>query len=312
MKFLDFHCDTAGECYLQKKPLWENDLHISLSRTACFSAYAQVFAIWIPDEKRGDAAFAYYHNVLENFRKEVQENADHIAFCKDGEELQKTLQSEKVAAVLGVEGGAVLGGSLEKLDRLYADGVRLMTLTWNGDNEIASGCFSETNGGLTPFGRQVVDKMQNMRMLIDVSHLNERGFYEVAQCLQRPFLASHSNAKIVDNPYAAARNLTDEQIRTLVRLHGCIGINLCADFLGNDGDTGFDAVLRQIAHFLDLGAEDCLAFGCDFDGCTVHETLNGIEHIPELYAYLLQHGISERQLQKIFFENGYAFLVANL
>ena len=106
--------------------------------------------------------------------------------------------------------------------------------------------------------------------------------------------------------------LTDDQIRTLIRLHGLIGINFCADFLGNNGDTGFDAVLRHISHFLELGADSCLAFGCDFDGCTVHESLNGIEHLPELFSYLLQHGISEPQLENIFFENGLAFLVANL
>ena len=312
MRFLDFHCDTAGECFLQQKPLWKNDLHIDLSRASCFSAYAQVFAIWIPDEKRGDAAFQYYRDVLENFRTEVQKNAAHIAICETGRDLQTVLQQQKTAAVLAVEGGAVLGGRLEKLDQLYRDGVRLMTLTWNGDNEIASGCFSETNGGLTPFGQRVVDKMREKRMLVDVSHLNERGFYEVAERLDAPFLASHSNAKIVDNPYAAARNLTDDQIRTLIRLHGLIGINLCADFLGNNGDTGFDAVLRHISHFLELGADACLAFGCDFDGCTVHESLNGIEHLPELFSYLLQHGISEPQLENIFFENGLAFLVANL
>ena len=108
------------------------------------------------------------------------------------------------------------------------------------------------------------------------------------------------------------RNLTDEQIDTLVSREGLIGLNLCAKFLGNDGDTGMDAVLRHISHFLSHGAENILAFGCDFDGCTVHETLNGIDRLPDLFSYLLGHGISEEQLEKIYFLNGYRFLVANL
>ena len=110
-------------------------------------------------------------------------------------------------------------------------------------------------------------------MLVDVSHLNERGFYDVAEYTDKPFLASHSDANIVDNPYAKARNLTDDQIKVLIARNGLIGINLCADFLGNNGQTGADAVLRHLSHFLDLGAEQNLAFGCDYDGCTVHPSL---------------------------------------
>ena len=149
-------------------------------------------------------------------------------------------------------------------------------------------------------------------MLIDVSHLNERGFYDVAAYTDRPFLASHSNAKIVDNPWATARNLSKAQIEILVQRKGLIGINLCADFLGNGEATGADAVLRHISYFLDLGAHQTLAFGCDFDGCTVHPSLNGIERIPYLFDYLLQHGLSEPLLQDIFFANGKRFLIANL
>ncbi len=312
MNFLDFHCDTIGECYLQSKPLLDNDLHINLKKAEAFSNYGQVFAIWIPDEKRGDAAFSYYKSVLGRFSDEMRRNKSRIMPCKSPSDIQTAFSCGKRAAVLAVEGGAVLGGSLERLDTLYQDGVRLMTLTWNGTNEIGNGCFAEDSCGLTPFGKHVVGKMQKLHMLVDVSHLNEQGFYDVAQNSDAPFLASHSNAKIVNNRYAAARNLTDAQIRVLVARKGLIGINFCADFLGNDGKTGMDAVLRHISYFLDLGAQDCLAFGCDFDGCTVNPELNGLDRIPYLFDYLLQHGIPEKTLSAIFFENGYRFLIANL
>lgn len=312
MKFLDFHCDTAGECYLQNKSLLKNDLHIDLQRVLKFSNFAQMFAIWIPDEKRNDTAFLYYCAVRDRFYRTVETNADCIIQCFSKEDLLNAFSQKKIAAFLTVEGGSVLGGELAKLDTLYRDGVRLMTLTWNDSNEIGNGCFSENKGGLTVFGKSVVQKMQEMNMLVDVSHLNERGFFDVAEYTNKPFLASHSNARIVDNPYAKARNLTDAQIRVLIERNGLVGLNLCADFLGNDGNTGMNAVLRHILYFLERGAEKNLAFGCDFDGCTVHSTLSGIETIPLLFEYLLQHGISESVLEDIFFQNGYRFLVANL
>lgn len=312
MKFFDFHCDTIGECYLQNKRLADNDLHIHLKKANAFSCYGQVFAIWIPDEKRGESAYAYYKAVRDCFYKECAENRNKILHCKSVADIAVAETEQKIAAVLAVEGGAVLGGNLEKLHMLYQDGVRLMTLTWNDTNEIANGCFAENKGGLTAFGKHVVQKMQALHMLVDVSHLNERGFYDVAEYTDRPFLASHSNVQIVDNPYAKARNLTDEQVKVLVTRNGLVGVNLCADFLGNGNNTGADAVLRHISHFLDLGAEYCLAFGCDYDGCTVHQSLNGLEKLPYLANYLLQHGIPERTLNHIFFENGYRFLVANL
>lgn len=312
MNFLDFHCDTIGECYLQNKSLFENDLHIDLRRASKFSAYGQLFAIWIPDEKRGDTAYSYYCAVRDRFYREIKSNLEYIMQCGLKEELHTAFSKKKIAAILTVEGGSVLGGDLERLVSLYRDGVRLMTLTWNDTNEIGHGCFSKNKNGLTRFGKDVVQKMQKIGMLIDVSHLNERGFFDVAEYTDKPFIASHSNAKIVDNPYADARNLTDAQIRVFIERDGLIGLNLCADFLGNDDNTGMDAVLRHIMHFLELGAEKNLAFGGDFDGCTVHPSLNGIEKIPLLFDYLLQHGISESVLEDIFFQNGYRFLVANL
>ena len=247
MRFFDFHCDTVGECCLQKKHLADNDLHISLRKSKCFEKYGQVFAIWIPDEKRGEGAFTYYQAVRDCFYGECAENAEKILPCKTAADIETAFCARKVAAVLSVEGGAVLGGDLEKLDKLYQDGVRLMTLTWNDTNEIANGCFAKDKGGLTDFGKRIVQKMQNLHMLVDVSHLNARGFYDVAEHTDKPFLASHSDADIVDNPYAKARNLTDDQIKVLVSRNGLIGINLCADFwetTGKRGQMRFCAIFR--------------------------------------------------------------------
>lgn len=313
MNFFDFHCDTIGECFNQNKLLQNNNLHIDLTRAKmAFKKYCQTFAIWIPDEKRGTDALNYFNSVYDCFISEIEKSPDIISFCTDGKDLNYAFKNSKIGALLSVEGGAVLGGNVEKLYELYDKGVRLMTLTWNGQNELGDGCMCKNPNGLTVFGKSVVKEMQKIGMLIDVSHLSEKGFYDVAALTDKPFIATHSNCKIVKNEWAKKRNLNDEQIKILVDRQCAVGINLCADFLGDDNDTGKEAVFRHVNHFLDLGAENILCFGADFDGCTVNPELNGIDKIYIVYDYLICHGLSETIINKIFFDNANRFIIANL
>lgn len=313
MNLIDFHCDTIGECCNQSKALVRNDLHIDLFRARqAFSRYCQTFAVWIPDELRKESAYAYFQKVYTCFLSEMRQNSDKIDFCRSGKDLACALKMNKAAALLSVEGGAVLGGEIPKIKALHDAGVRMLTLTWNGENELGCGCMCAEGGSLTDFGKACVPELEKHGILIDVSHLNEKGFYDVAALSRTPFLATHSNSRIVDNPWAEKRNLSDEQVRILVQRGGVIGINLCADFLGNNGNTGKEAVYRQTEHFLSLGAEDALCMGCDFDGCTVHPELAGIDRLCVLFEYLLSKNYPEVLVNKIFFENAYAFLIANI
>lgn len=313
MNFFDFHCDTIAECFNENKALLNNDMHIDLLRAKhSFKDYCQTFAIWISDKKRGTDAFDYFVSVYNCFLNEINVNSDIMSFLKKGSELKDILKSNRIAALLSVEGGAVLGGDIDKLKVLYDKGVRIMTLTWNGQNELGGGCMCENPGGLTDFGKNVVYEMQKIGMLVDVSHLSEEGFYDVAEITEKPFIATHSNCKIVENQWAEKRNLSDEQIKIMINRKCAVGINLCADFLGNGNDNGKEAVLRHINHFLDLGAEDILCFGADFDGCTVNHELSGIDKIYIIYDFLLKNGFSESLINKIFFDNANRFIVANI
>lgn len=312
MNYIDFHCDTIGECFLQQKHLYSNDLHISLQKAAEFKKYAQVFAVWIPDEKRGNKAFEYFNGVYNNFLSELRKNSGYIELCKTGNDIESAFKNGRTAAILSVEGGAALAGKIENLEYLYDCGVRLITLTWNGKNELGDGCFCENAGGLTVFGKTVVREMQKRNMLVDVSHLSEKGFYDVAEISEKPFVASHSNLRIVKNKWGTVRNLSQEQAKVIIDRKGIIGLNFCGDFLGDDGDNGREALLRHIYRFLELGAENCLAFGCDFDGCNVNPELDGLTSIIPLYDWLLGKNLPQKTLNNIFFDNAYRFLIANI
>ena len=148
--------------------------------------------------------------------------------------------------------------------------------------------------------------MENLRIAADVSHLSVNGFYDLADLAEKPFMASHSCNDIVDNFKARHRNLTKEQVEIIAEHNGVIGINLWKKLLGNE-DNSFDAVLRHMSEIIEVGGEDVIAMGTDFDGCDINDELAGIEKIPMLYDFLGNHGFDEKLLNKIFFDNADRF-----
>lgn len=298
MRFFDLHCDTIGECSNNNLSLRRNCLHIDLERAKEIGEYTQVFAIWIPDEFRGNKAIQYFDKTTDYFYKELEENRDLISLYTEKEKTN-------VKAILAVEGASACGGTLKGLHHLYSRGVRIVTLTWNAKNEIGSGAFSD--GGLTDFGKEFIKEAESLGIVLDVSHLNRQSFFEFADVSKKPFVASHSNADIVNNKYGKKRNLTTEQIQIIKERNGLIGLNFCRDFIEDENAQGVEAVYRQIEFFLSMGCGDVLSFGSDYDGCPVHEDLDGIQTVPDLYSSLKNKGLDESILNKIFFENAFKF-----
>lgn len=298
MKIFDLHCDTAGECYNQGVSLFSNDLHLSIERAAQYDEYTQLFAVWIPDELRGNDAVEYFNNVADNFYKELERYKDYITVYGKG---SKT----PVKAILTVEGGSACGGTIEGLKSLYEKGVRVITLTWNSQNEIASGAFSE--GGLSDFGKEFVRTAEELGIVLDVSHLNRQSFFEFAEFARKPFIASHSNADIVNNDYGRKRNLTKEQIDIIKNVKGIVGLNYYTEFIEDTKAYGVDALCRQIDYFCENGYEDIVALGSDYDGCRINEELRGVEKLAEVYQKLLDRGYTEELLNKLFWKNAEDF-----
>ncbi len=298
MRFFDLHCDTIGECSKNSLPLLQNNLHIDLQRGKLIGDYTQVFAVWIPDELRGNKAQSYFNKAVDYLYKEIYNNSDLISLYSHN-------KNTPVKAILAAEGGSACGGTIEGLYHLYNRGVRIITLTWNGKNEIASGAFSE--GGFTGFGKEFVKTAEELGIVLDVSHLNRQSFSEFLEMSEKPFIASHSNADIVNNVYGQKRNLTKEQILCIKERNGIIGLNFCHDFIEDENAEGIDALCRQIDYFMSLGCENVLAFGSDYDGCKIHHALCGIEKVPAVYDALKNKGYEADLLDKLFYKNAFAF-----
>ena len=305
MRYFDLHCDSITNCALEGRELYKNSLFVSLERTECFKPWVQVFAVWIPDGIRGEAAAARFDSVYSVFKSELKKNQERISFCRSGAEMKTAFEKGRNAAFLSIEGGAALGGDIGRLYDAFDKGVRMINLTWNGSCELGDGCMVKDAGGLTAFGREAVRVMAKLGMIIDVSHLSEQGFYDVAQETDRPFVASHSNARAVcPNP----RNLDDGQIKEIIRRGGLIGLNLYPPFINNSGQTQLCDIVPHAGHLLSIGGEKALSLGADFDGADMPDGVSGIEDMAKLYNILTQ-SYNKTTAERIFFDNAYDFFV---
>ena len=303
----DLHCDTLthGDHHTVTpgcSPLDEPLCQLSLSRMPAGTRWVQCYAIFIPDDKRGAEGAAFFAHWAGVIAQAAEKQSARMGWCRTGKELTETLDAGKFAGLLTVEGGSALGGRLERVDTLWNAGVRMMTLTWNGKNELASG--HDTAEGFSAFGREAVAAMEERGIVVDVSHLNDQGFEELLGIAKKPFAASHSNARSVCKH---RRNLPDDFIREMVKRGGLIGLNYCQDFLSDDGRGNLEDLWRHVERFLELGAEQCLALGSDYDGANIHPDLDGVEKSLGIYPFLLERGLSEETAGNILFGNAWRF-----
>lgn len=316
MRYFDLHCDTFYECYESGKILRENDLMIDRAKVSGYNHYAQFFALFcgtavpegvqrkralfdLPPEKRLDA-------LLGEAKQQLRDNADWLMQCFDSEDFDLAKSKEKAAAFLSVEGAELLASDAH-IQRAYAAGVRLVTLSWNYRSAYACGAVTDNNAGLTDAGRELVRKLIALGVILDVSHLSERGFWELCVETEAPFAATHSNSRAMCDHL---RNLTDLQFSEIVRRGGLCGINLYSLFLRLDGQQGtLDDAVRHIEHFLEQGGERCLALGCDFDGCdSLPQEIQSAGDMQALAEALLRHNYLESTIRALFYDNADAFI----
>jgi membrane dipeptidase len=209
MLIVDAHCDTITTIMKCGEGLRKNNCHIDISRLKNYDSYVQFFAAFISPEHAKMGALKRTLSIIDRLYQEIENNKQDIMLCCNYNDMEDAFAGRKIAAVLTIEGGEALEGSLASLRMLYKMGVRGMTLTWNYRNQIADGVIDGiSGGGLTPFGRDVITEMNRLGMLIDVSHISEAGFWDVINLTAAPIIASHSNSKkLCSHP----RNLTDEQ-----------------------------------------------------------------------------------------------------
>lgn len=305
MRLFDLHCDTLYECYTKGQPLLKNPFQLDLTRGLRYrDGWAQIFAVWMPDTLRGREAYEECRNTLRFAWNQAAQCSGQMAIVRTAAEIRDAVDTRRCAAILSIEGGSALGGRLEPLAEFAGYGVKAINITWNGENELGCGSGSGKRDGLTPFGKQAVREMERLGILPDVSHLNKRGFWDVMECTRGPVIASHSLSAAV-HPHH--RNLDDDQFRALMERGGLVGLSLCGEHLG---EQSFDRLERHLDHYLSLGGERTIAFGCDLDGTDLPPEWEGIAVMERLHEWLQRKNYEESFLDRLFFGNSYDFFTA--
>ena len=328
MKVFDLHCDTLSELrYAERrgeaKSFATNDLHIDLEKLHKGDYMLQCFAAFVnlSDPTPGAAPLVTALEEVDVFKRIMAKYSDQIAPVYRPEDIRRNAQAGKISGMLTIEEGGCCKGSLGVLRRMYELGVRMMTLTWNHDNELAAPqanpggpLAAQTQRGLTETGFAFLAEMERLHMIVDVSHLSDRGFWDIAEHSTRPFAASHSNCRALA-PHC--RNLTDEMIRVMAEKGGLVGLNYCSGFLDDQprpelcrSTTALMA--RHAAHFKQVGGIEIIGLGSDFDGIGGKLELSDCSKMPLLADALRKEGFTEDEVEAIFFRNAQRFFENNL
>ena len=301
----DGHCDTILSIINKGRSLSEktNTYHLDIPRMKEGGVNIQFFAAFIEELYKPNTSLKRTLQLIDCIYQQVEKNKEDISIAVNYEQIKNTISSGKIAAILSIEGGEALEGDLGVLRMLYRLGVRLLTLTWNQRNQIADGMGeSRTSSGLTEFGLKVIDEMNKLGMLIDVSHLSEASFWDVIKRSKSPIVASHSNC------YALCphlRNLKDEQIRALAEKGGIIGVTFVSDFLTDKNrESTINDVIKHIDYLVQKVGSDYVGLGSDFDGTRILPIgLEGVDKIPSITEGLLNKGYKTKDIKKILGEN---------
>lgn len=309
MYILDMHCDTLIRLN-DKTSLRQNDLHIDLIRMKQSFYLLQNFAIFTNIETTENRM----HYVLKNINKFYREMEINKDLIKPVYSYQDIINNNLMSAMLTLEEGDVIENDLDILELYYRLGVRMIALTWNYPNAIGFPNFTynkdlsrydmlritNTEDGLTEFGKAYVKKCNELGIIIDVSHLGDKGFQDVLEITNKPIVASHSNSrKICD----VARNLSDEMILKLHKNGGVMGVNYCDDFIDNQADGSIKNIVKHINHIKELGCIDNIGLGSDFDGIKTRKEMKDCSQINLLIDELRNNNYTNEEIEKICYKN---------
>lgn len=331
----DLHCDTIKKIWADRREnkqtsLRENEYNIDLLKMKkagyglqCFAAYVdkgEAKALKSEDIRYKDESeypMIMANDLIEIFWNEMNKNKDIIAPVYNRKDILENEKSGRMSALLTIEGGEACLGDFALLKDYYDKGVRLMTLTWNYENEL--GCpntnFGEPQSlnvkvpqckrGLTPKGIEFVNEMQQLGMIVDVSHLSDEGFMDVALHAKKPFVASHSNARSLATH---VRNLTDDMIKIIADKGGVIGINYYCEFLRDFKENEVHKSMvsdmaDHISYMKKIGGIDCIGLGSDFDGIDGELEIPDCSKMSLLFDELKKRGFTSDEIDKISYMN---------
>lgn len=336
MNIMDMHCDTLAQIQerrlegriasLQSGP----ELCVTLEKMKQGGYLLQNFAVYVgleESKKRFDTNDAPYRTAMEMvkiFQEEMEANREVIRPVTSFAELQENEQAGRMSALLTLEEGGVCCGDLSRLQDFYKLGARMMTLTWNYENEIGYPAALQSTGsreyrrgerralGLKETGLAIVEEMERLGMIVDVSHLSDDGFFDLCEYARKPFVASHSNARAL---CGHCRNLTDEMLRMLGERGGVAGLNLCPEFViaeqnpdgsrTKEGRNLLEYLACHAVHMMDVGGSGCVGLGSDFDGFDENSLPEDASGMPEFAWALHKLHVSDDRIDDILYRNVY-------
>ena len=312
MKVIDMHCDTM-KAILDNR---DENRYVNLKKNG--------FSVDIEKMKQGDymlQVFAAFTNMGEGdtlvnclrtidlFHDEIKANSQDIGIVLSYDDILKNIEQNKMSALLSIEEGACCKGDLGILRNFYRLGVRMMTLTWNYENELGFPNEIINNKlvcdrGLKDRGFEFIEEMENLGIIIDVSHLSDAGFYDILNNTKKPFVASHSNARSICNH---RRNMTDDMIKKLADRGGVMGLNFYSNFLNENTKfsdlSKLDDMIKHLKHIKNIGGIEVIGLGSDFDGIDCKVEIENASKMQILAEKIKKEGFTEDEVEQIFYKN---------
>lgn len=315
MRIIDFHCDTISKIYDYRNNgedinLKQNNLHLDIDKMKKSDYMLQVFASYI-NLKYDKNPLQNCLNHIDLLYKELEKYKDDISIVYNYEDIIRNKKNNKIYALLSIEEGGVCKGDLALLRNFYRLGVRMMTLTWNYENELSypnGHYYDEVRNerkGLKEKGFEFIKEMEDLGMIIDISHLSDDGIYDVYNNTKKPFIASHSNARSI---CSHGRNLTDDMIKKIGERGGLIGINFYSTFLKDNltyKDTSMiKDIIDHMKYISNIGGIGVVGVGTDFDGIDCGLEFKDSSNMQLIAEEMKKNGFSEEEIEKVFYKNG--------
>ena len=261
-----------------------------------YSAYLQTFACFVSAEEKEPFQKALY--CVKIFESEVMKAK--ILQVRNKQDAVNVFAQNRIGGLLALENCVALCSNIENLYYLYNRGFRMIGLTWNGDNCVGSGVYGSKKG-LTDFGKKVVLHAQKLGIVVDLSHVNEKGFWDTIELSTKPIICSHSNAKSV---CLHPRNLTDAQLQAIISIGGVVGVNFYPPFLTESENATQKDIIKHIEYICSLGGQNCVGIGSDFDGIKIcAKGVDGANKVYKLFNELSRLGYSSELIEKIAYKN---------
>ena len=310
--------DAAGNAFIDSS---EDKLHITGKKARAGGLAAGLFALFVPQQGEGlddtdtvDEAYALEAacQMADTLQRLATAHPQQFRLCTTARDVDAAVQAGALAGILHLEGAEPVGADLSRLEMLYQRGVRSIGPLWSRPNSFGTGVpFSfpghpDQGPGLTDTGKALIKTCDEMNILLDVSHLNEAGFWDIARLSSRPLIASHSNAHAL---CPSPRNLTDKQLEAIAASGGLVGACFATAYLRDDGqrhpDTSLGLILRQLDYLITRLGEDHVGLGSDFDGAVLPQGLADPSYLPALTKAMQKHGFDQALMHKLCWQNWY-------